>query len=212
LAPVAAVALLVLFGLAEGLWTHRWVRSAEISTAHDRLEQVPLSIGEWTGRDRELDARQLTLGRIDGYVYRDYVNRVSNEVVSILLLCGQPGPVAVHTPDVCYAGAGYGMVAPAVRRTVASPGLEQPAEFWVGNFRRDNSPSPDPLRIYWGWNATGAWQAAGNPRFAFARYGVLYKLYVIRHLTSINDPMENDPSQKFLEVLLPALQQALFPS
>jgi len=116
----------------------------------------------------------------------------------------------VHTPDVCYQGAGFTLAASPARSS-AAPG-EAGAEFWAARFLWAGPAPGSHRRIFWAWNAGGGWQAPDNPRLAFARYPALYKLYVIREMSKRDEPPENDPCREFMRLLLPELQEALFPA
>jgi hypothetical protein len=106
-------------------------------------------------------------------------------------------------------GGGYDLVDPPARTAFAHPALEQPAEFWTARFRKSASPTHEDLRIYWAWNAQGAWEAPGSPRLKFARFPVLYKLYVIAEEPATAEPALRKARQGFFDRLLPALQDAL---
>src|SRR5262245_28962108 len=122
LAPVlVALALVVGYGVAEGVSTHRWWESAALTRAAGRLADVPRTVGDWEGKDNEMDPRQAAAARLRGYVTRQYVRRGSNESVTVLLVCGQGGPVSAHTPDVCFAGIGYSTKAPPKVHKVEAP-------------------------------------------------------------------------------------------
>ena len=49
----------------------------------------------------------LEIGQIDGYLSRTYTNQGTGATVSLLIVGGKPGPISVHTPDICFSGAGY---------------------------------------------------------------------------------------------------------
>lgn len=200
---IIALALLVPYGIAEGLWTNRWQLSDAVAHAVARLDGVPRVLGAWEGHDQTLDPRQVAVAEISGYVSRRYVQRTTGAEVSILLVCGRTGPTALHSPDICYAGAGYTPVSAPTRHA------EGPASFWVGEFRKPG-PTPEPLRIYWAWTGAGAWQAATNPRLQLAHHPALYKLYVIQSVPRADAPAADDPGRDFLRSFLPALAQALF--
>jgi hypothetical protein len=206
-----AAPLIIGYGVIEGRWTSRWTPSPEIREAADRLQRVPLALGEWKAKALEMDPREVEVGQISGYLYRVYVRPATKDVVTVLLVCGRPGPVSVHTPDVCYRGLGYAMAGDSSRVAVPAPGLKRPAEFRTAQFRREEGPNPDPLRVFWGWNAAGTWEAPDNPRFAFARFRALYKLYVIHHQADPNEPAEQDAGQDLMNLLLPELERALAP-
>src|SRR5262245_14554260 len=102
---VIAVAAVVLTGLVHGYWTERWTPQEGPAPAAARMKDVSLVLGHWEGEALDFTPRQMD--GIAGYLYRRYVNRQSGQSVTVALCCGRPGPVAVHTPDVCYAGGGY---------------------------------------------------------------------------------------------------------
>src|SRR5262245_44831048 len=101
-APFVACAVLLASGVLHGLWSGRWQFSDEASKATERLEQVSLAIGDWDGDEHEIDSRQIRAAGATGYLSRRYVNRQTGEVIWCTVLCGPPGPIAVHPPDVCF--------------------------------------------------------------------------------------------------------------
>jgi hypothetical protein len=204
-----ALPLLVGFGVAEGLWSHRWLNSRELELAVARLRQIPMTVDQWDGTDQELDPRQVARAEMGGYVMRQFVHRQTGARVLILLVAGPPGPTSVHSPDVCYQGAGYAAVGPEKLHPITIQGLSAVATFKVCQFdKRD--PVSDPLRIFWSWSATGEWQAPDNPRLRFAHHSALYKLYVIRHEQNAEEPSAEDPSLEFMAHFLPKVQESLF--
>lgn len=210
--PVWIALLLVIgAGVVDCLWTNRWAVSQELKTAVTRLEDFPLKVGDWDGQSQEIDARQLEIGEIAGYASYRFVNRRTGEVLSVLLVCGLPGPISVHTPDVCYRGAGYEPTGAVSKRPLEKT-EGPPAEFWAANFSKPNAGAANHLRILWAWSTGSGWQAVDNPRAAFPGYrnAFLYKLYVVRPLARPDEALSKDASQEFLKLLLPRLQQTLF--
>src|SRR5262245_10801512 len=167
-----AAALLTGSAVWYGLLTDRWGPSPDRQAAAAKLAGLPAVVGGWEGRPVELNARMLAAADVTGHVARRYVHRGTGQEIMLLILCGRPGPVAVHTPDVCYQGAGYSPGPPEKRAAAGGT-------FWTAQFARTTAP-PDALRIYWAWSDGGAWTAADNPRVAFARSPALYKLYAVR--------------------------------
>ncbi len=158
-----------------------------------------------------LDPDAVAQAKLAGSLWRCYRNLQTGDVVSVLLVCGRPGPVSLHTPDACYGGAGYDMAGSPVRCDVpAAPAA--PATFWTARFRKSGTPVPSDLHIYWSWNAKGAWEAADNPRLTFAGASALYKLYVICDAPPPDAPEAKDPGREFIGQFLPALQKALSPT
>jgi hypothetical protein len=205
-----ATALLLMYGVAEGVWTDRWTVPAELEQSPARLAGLPLTVGPWTGEDETLDARQVQRAELRAHVLRRYTHRSTGEVLTVLAVCGRPGPIAVHSPEVCFGGAGFALTAPAERRTIAAPGLAGKTDYWVGRFEK-SAGVPEVLKIYWSWNAGGGWDAVDDPRWSFAAQRALYKIYVVRQMARPDEPSEEDPVPGFLELFLPEVNRSLFP-
>jgi hypothetical protein len=211
---LAGVAVLLAYGLAEGYWTDRWSLSKELAEAPGRLAEVPHDVGPWRGEDGELDPRQARRGEILGSLLRRYTNRQTGEVLTVLLVCGRPGPIAVHAPEVCLGGAGFALKEKPASQEIAGAGLSGGDTFWAGAFHKPDAAVPENLELYWSWNGGDGWQAVGRPRFAFAGKRVLYKLYVSRPAPApapATGGGERAGPGAFLKVFLPEVQRALFP-
>jgi hypothetical protein len=206
---VVAIAFLLASGLAHGLWTDRWGKSEQLEAAARKLADVPLTLGDWDGRALEMSAREQEVAEVVGYAIRQFVNRRTGDVVTVLLVCGRPGPVAVHTPDVCYPGAGFALAGAPQRYRDSHP-TTSPAEFFTASFTKHASTVPEHLRLFWSWSADGDWKVPDYPRWTFARYPALYKLYVVRQMRRADTPLEQDPCLEVLRLLLPELQKSLF--
>jgi hypothetical protein len=211
--------LLVGYGLAEGYWTDRWSLSLELAEAPERLAAIPREIGDWQGQDDELDPRQARQGEIRASLLRRYTNRQTGEMVNVLVLCGRPGPIAVHAPEVCLGGAGFAIRGKKARQQIEAPGLSGADAFWVAQFHKPSAAVPEVIQMSWSWNGGGGWQAVENPRLSFARKRLLYKLYVTRTLVrpaasaAAQDSAadgEKAPIRDFLKVFLPEVKRALF--
>jgi hypothetical protein len=204
--------LIIAFGVAEGIWSDRWSLFQGPEEASAGLAQIPRTIGPWESDEKQneeqLEPRQIEGGEITGYVMRQYHNRDTGATVQVLLICGRPGPTCVHTPDMCYTGAGYTQKGRAVARQVSQESRQGPAHFWVGEFYKEG-PRSETLRIFWAWNASGEWLAPDDPRGTFAPNRFLYKLYAVRSLPRADEPPDQDPTPDFLRVFLPEVQKYL---
>jgi hypothetical protein len=205
-----AFALLLLSGIVHGLWTDRWQVSAAIEATVPRLDRLPTTLGDWDSESLELDQRQLAMAGAAGYLARRYKNRSTGSTVNMTLLCGRAGHLSAHTPDLCYGGAGYQIVALPVPQLVSFGAATSPAEFKRATFEKPETARGGQLLIYWSWSATGSWQAPDNPRLTFARQPVLFKLYVSQEMSLDEDGSENDACVELMQQLLPALETALF--
>jgi hypothetical protein len=212
LGPIlVSLALVAAMGVVHGVYSDRWIRSTQLERALAALPRVPAAFGDWVGEDRPLDPSAVRAGNIDGYVSRRYRNSRTGEAVSMLIVCGRGGPISVHTPDVCYEGAGYRQLAPE-RQTDLDPGDGRKDVFYVARF---GAPGvvPKQMEIYWGWSLDGVtWQAPRNPRLALARSRALYKMYVVREFAPNSRQADADTCEAFLRRVLPELRQALPPA
>jgi hypothetical protein len=205
---LTAIPLLLAAALVEGRWTNRWVVSEDLRHAAEQLRKVPLSFRDWQGQDIEMDARTQEQAGIDGYLMRHYRRTGRGDTVTVLFVCGRPGHIGAHTPDVCYEGAGYNAIGEPTRRTETVAGILNPVKCFTTEFHKPG-PLPDPLQIIWTWTGDGEWQAPDNPRVHFVRSPVLYKLYVVTHP---GNEAEKEIGWEFLRTFLPEAQKTLFPA
>jgi hypothetical protein len=209
IAAGVAIALMLASGVVHGDWTGRWSNLDELcAQATGRLHQLPMTLGDWHGQDGELDQRTLERAPMSGYLFRRYQNRVTGEEITVFLVCGRSGPVSVHTPDVCYRGAGYEQIGANARCEVAL--VQGSAEFWMGEFHKARSPVAGRLRILWAWSSDGAWQAPDKPRMQFARQGCLHKLYIVSSAAADRPFAADAGTQEFIKRLIPQLEATLF--
>jgi hypothetical protein len=206
LVPALAIVAIVVSGGVQGYWTGRWDRADEAEKSAALLRQLPLTLGDWQGQDLPVDPAEV--GKVSAYLYRRYVNQRNGASVAVVLASGRPGPVSIHTPDVCYTASGY----ESARWQVINPGLDTllpAAEFKTAHFVKTKSAGQTHLRVFWAWNARGAWSVPENPRLAFAGYPVLYKLHMVRDLASANEPLEEDPGMDLLRQLVAAFHKSV---
>jgi hypothetical protein len=204
---LTALAAVIAAGIVHGVWTDRWGTPLEPTALAARLDQLPLVLGEWQGQDLDYDWKEL--GPVAGSLYRRYVNHRTRAAVTIFIVCGRPGPVAIHTPDVCYRASGYEML--SLEKYPLPPGTAL-GEFCTSHLRKTRSSEQQHLRIFWSWYAGGTWSVPPNPRLAFARYGVLCKLYLLHEIGSSSEPFDQDPCVELMSQLLPELRKSVFSS
>jgi len=211
---IIGIVLVLSSGLVHGLKTGRWVVSNALGEAAERLKNVPMRIGEWDGEDSEISEAQLKAAEAVGHLSRRYQNRSTGDMVHVLILSGRSGPIAVHPPTVCFTSAGFGLSEPPKRYTVRAEDSTPTGELWLGDFSRSSTEGDDFMRTFWSWNATGEWVVPDNPRFEFARYDNLYKMYVTRELTRTGrgEEIDDGPCVQFMQVFIPELSQALNPA
>lgn len=203
--PVAVV-LIVLFGVIQGVATDRWATSSDLQDSLEVLPRVPSHIADWEGEDLPIDNDLSRMG-ILGSVQRRYRNKLTHATVVLLIVCGRGGPICVHTPDICYASAGYKELTPEVRRDIET---NEKNQFVTCHFGKPDLVVPSRLEIFWGWSRDGGnWKAPENPRFSLARSRSLYKLYAIREFLPGTRSENSGATEAFLQSALPVIRQSL---
>ena len=204
--PVAAAVIVLLFsGMVHGLWTDRWAEPRDLLEAAARLPQLPMKLGDWEAEELPSRGRSST-GGLAATLSRRYVHRPTGRGVTVFVGCGRPGPVSIHTPDVCYTASGYKEVEKQ-KYVLPVKSAAKGSAFYTARYTREKSDSRSQLRIFWSWSSGGGWEVAENPRFAFVNRPILYKLYVLRETGATTTPLEADPCLELMEHLLPALRR-----
>jgi hypothetical protein len=203
----SAVVLVIVAGLVHGFWTDRWTVSHAPAEAAARLAKLPLTVGEWEAQPLKGEAKSTEA--IAGELNRRYVHRKNGSEVTVVIFAGLPGPVSIHTPDVCYGAAGFKVESPARYRLAAEDGSPG-GSFWTADLHKARVTQELHQRIFWAWTARGTWQAADDPRLAFAGERVLFKMYLVRPMHSPSEPIEGDACLQLLRELLPQLAKNLF--
>ena len=199
--PVLAAVLLVGSAYVHGRLTDRWGVPTERLDASQKVNQLPLVLGDWEGTDDTIDDQSLAIANVNSYVSRRYVHKYNRADITILLVCGRPGSVGAHPPEVCYAASGY----------TAAEKLTRPFgddKAWMSLFNRQ-SPNPDTLRIVWAWGTAGRWTASLSPRTEYAANPYLYKFYVIQRVPPTPGTRDDEALNGFLDAFLPACRECL---
>jgi hypothetical protein len=197
--------------MVHGWRTDRWSLSNEPGASAAKLDGLPKKLGdwEWQGKEEEMGSEELGLAEIAGYKLRTY-SHPSGRVAQVLVTCGRPGPISVHTPDVCMRGAGFEPGSETRKSLKLKEGLRD-AELMVARFERETGPAmAQRLRIFWAWSADGNWSTPENPRLTFARYPALFKLYVTCDLPPPDE--KNDVYLDLISRLLNDLHDRLAPA
>ena len=197
--PVAVIILLTLAsGIVHGMLDGRWSRPDDLIAQASQLDNLPDKCGQWLLSERqELDESAAELLRCYGSQVRVYQHEQTDSTVTVAVLFGPRGPIAVHTPEICYSSVAKKQVGERRVKKITHSGSVD--EFWSVKFAEN--PSPDPsLDVWYGWSDGGSWVASENPRFWMTDN--LYKLQIAG---PIGDSKFR-PCDDFLSEFLPQLQ------
>ena len=194
----------------------RWGEAgAEAAELGQRFEKVPKNLGDWEGEDLPVDeiVRQ-TAGAVN-YVSRRYTHAISGKTVVLWLIVGHSRDIVRHTPNICYPSSGFRQEGSQLRHHINLPGNKE-AVFYTAKFEKEDEHSRATERVFWTFNHPdeNQWEAPEGASGARKRYGLakaLYKLYFTSVVNPDEDTIEESPAIEFAQVMLPAINTALFP-
>jgi len=170
--------------------------------------------------DRKSDQEE-TFPKHNPNLLYGYINGVfrndNGEVVRGFLVLGPPGPISVHTPEVCYSSQAYEIkekrrrvrIFPESEASDEEEAAPREDEFWALTMR-SNDLDADILRVYYAWTNTGNWSAVYSPRVSFGGDPMLFKMQLAANLPPDRNLEEGDTCRAFLQALLPVVEEVLF--
>jgi hypothetical protein len=198
-AMLICVAAILGSGLMTGYLQGRWQPSANLQAIGDRLQDLPAKLGNWElAGEGKLEPQAQKLLQCYGSSVREYSNPTTGDRLNVALLFGPRGPIAVHTPEVCYSSVGTETM--GSREAVSISQENETDQFWKVQFRAAQADAPH-LEVWYAWSDGGPWHAAKAPRIWFTNH--LYKIQIATPPPRNGQP---SPAQDFLESLLPYLR------
>ena len=206
------LATLLSVGFVHGLWTDRWP-SGTAGQEISEMEKLPLNVGAWEGKPLHPDSEEQITQELGNFLLRRYVKHNDGTAASVMLTYGRTRPmILAHLPTECYPNTGWNLVGQPKHFRSQSLDNKVPDEFWVATFKKSADDFPASVRVYWSWSATGQWLAPDRPRMTFARYWMLYKLYVVHPIRDENEEIEGAPVHDLIKELTSAMRGSVFAS
>jgi hypothetical protein len=188
-----------LVGIVHGRLTNRWGVQPDMKEAARRLENTPLEVEGWQlVSEAELGQTVVEMLQCKGSLNRVYKSVKTGDYVSFVVLLGPPGPIAVHTPEICYSSRDY-----RIEKDRSAWLANDTDQLWDLGLKAKNEREA-PLRVLYGWTSDGEWKATDDPRFAFAGQPMLYKIQLA------GPPAKGegqDACKDFLTAFLPLLRK-----
>lgn len=198
----AAATIALLSGLAHGWLDGRWVDKPNVEAIAGKLKELPNQFGDWfLVEDQKLPEGAQNQLHCYGYTLQVFQNSKTGRRVTSAVLFGPRGPIAVHTPEICYSG--QGVIPSGTRsREVVDVGGEEHAVWRVSlQSKRDSKPE---LESYYAWSDGSKWLAAEYPRVWLTS-----RLYKIQLSCQPTKEGEVSDAILFLREYLPKLQPLL---
>src|SRR5690554_4417272 len=104
-----ALAVIAVGTIVQGRMMDRWGPTASLTLKafEENLNNVPMDIGNWEGKEVEEDPAQIRAAKITGSVSREFHDLETDGSVSMFLVCGKSQHIGDHAPDQCYPANGF---------------------------------------------------------------------------------------------------------
>jgi hypothetical protein len=215
LPAIIAVVVIGVGTLLQGKYSERWqpMTSAELDKFTACVERFPRVLGDWVGKDEPPISDEVwKKTNCTAYISRIYTNKITQQEVSCYLVSGTAKHITIHSPDWCYAGAGFTLQGNIENHTVTLPagsGMQNP-EFATAEFRKEKELTSSGLRIFWTYSYDGSWEGPTSANWAKASYGgrpAMYKIYLVAGPVAPDESPCND----FVRDVFPKINGLLFP-
>lgn len=204
--------LLLLAGTVAGGWYHgqasrRWGEQPDERVAADRLvTPLPESFGNWKYQYKHEFSKEVkNVLQCRAYINHVYENQQTGDVVTVAVIVGPHGPVAVHTPEICYSSRDYSIAAAREKKSLQT---RDGREHSLWNLEMEPREADQlPLTVLYGWSTGTTWEAAEHPRFSYGGASHLYKVQAA--VLSHSKIVDYDPGADFLAHFLSELETKL---
>lgn len=185
-----------------------------VTISQEKIDELPAEIGTWTLTGREaIGGTALDLLQCQASGNLAYQNPVDDAKVVVTLMSGPAGPLAAHTPEVCYSSKAYVIQSDTELLELSINDGTKP-QLRVVNLvpRNDNH---QPLTVVYGWHDGTDWRAP-PPMWSRWEYGGTKSLVKIQvaiatdgNSSVASTANRREQVEKFLQTLLPVINQHL---
>ena len=199
-------------GWLHGRMTNRWGYHPDSNLAAARLRQrLPERVGHWTlEEETQLEPAVIRLLQCPASISRVYSHDQTGDRVSVAVLLGPPGPISVHTPEICYSSHDYTITSERELLELRDAAGNEHS-FWQVNFK-SNGFDGTRLRVLYAWTTGDRWTAAERPRFGYGGVNHLYKIQLASNTSAGDSLVDFDPAKDFLSHFLKQVHPRLVDS
>ena len=195
---IVVIVLLITSAVVHGSIDGRWSSKQDLVTQGEKLNELPETAGDWIfNQALEMNESAIRILQCHGWEQREYVHQATGQVITVAVMLGPRGPMAVHTPEVCFDSVGTTQTRD--RRPESITTAREDHQLWSVEFA-DKQSSEDRFESWYGWSDGGRFHASKLPRVWMSNY--LYKIQLSGPVGSGAD----QPIQNFLGEFLPQLE------
>ena len=172
------------------------------------LEDLPSTLGPWTGTAGQLDPEIARLTGSTGHILRSYTDRETGVALSVLVIYGPAIDIYGHTPEICYPSTGYGEVPGSNgERTLEVDG--ESARYRTLAYAREAAGLQDRQEVSYSWYIDGQWSPSLPGVRQIMRTPAMFKVQVARSMAPTEDLSVTGPCDDFLDLLIPEIDRRL---
>lgn len=156
------------------------------------LAELPLTMGDWVGREEAMDPIIAEVAGCSDNVQRTFINSKTGAVMNVFVLFGPGRAVLHHPPENCYVnGLGFAIDS-SQNREIPRGDSGPPARFRVLTCTRGKGAELKRVQVYYSWRLHGLWTPDPGPYKNIERVPDVYKIQVDRSLSPVEAPDASD--------------------
>lgn len=213
--PWVWLAIASVFLVGTGLvrvWQDRRFEGVEVLSIAPMfpLTEIPTDLQGWTaqeGAEATLDPQVARIAGSTDSLIRNYVDKRTGVVVTVLVLYGRADQVVAHTPEVCYPAIGYQLAENITDAILTIGGT--PSRFRSTVYAKQGA-SLERQEVFYAFRHHGVWspEVPGNWR-KLRNSPAVFKVQVQRRAGDHERRHLFNPTQQFLSAFLPQLEQRI---
>jgi hypothetical protein len=168
------------------------------------LAELPTAIGAWKmidGSDSQLDPRIAQIAGASDHIVRSYVNEMTGETTSVLVLYGLATELFGHTPEVCYPAAGFSGI-----EGMNDFDLDKHIRYRAGFFKKNDIRVDEYFEVVYAFRFAEEWTPDVSQKWKeFRRHPGMFKIQLARQVSEFD--LDKSPNIKFLSDLIQEVEK-----
>jgi hypothetical protein len=205
------IAITVAAAIVQGRATNRWGASDTATHAATIFTRLPESFGDWKLLETQ-KLSPLVCGTLQTEHYSQgvYEHRTTGQRATLTLLLGPPGPMSVHTPEICYSAADFSKISDRQHVNIAAGDTNDTA--WMTQFHSTHDLQGSVIRVYYSWHDGQRWKAVEEPRVTYGARPYLFKVQVLTELPADAENNAEDAARSLLQQFCSVFSQNFTPT
>ena len=192
------IAITVAAAVVQGRATNRWGARDTIANAATIFTRLPKTFGDWNLLEmQELAPQVRGILQTEHYSQGVFEHRSTGQRAILTLLLGPPGPMSVHTPEICYSAADFSQISDRHQVSIVPGDTNDTA--WMTQFHSTHDVQGSVTRVYYSWHDGQRWQAVDEPRVTYGGRPYLFKVQAATELPAGAENDAEDAARSLLQ-------------